>query len=115
MTEFLASLGIEESNAGGSTGQEWLPGNGKELKSISPIDGEVIATVRQIDEKEYEAIVQKAREAFITWRMIPAPRRGEIVRQIALKLREYKKPLGRLVTLERLPDAAVSRIMAAVK
>ncbi len=100
MRNFLTSLGIEKVNPGGCTGQEWISGSGSTLESISPVDGEVIASVRQIDEKEYEAIIQKAREAFKTWRMVPAPKRGEIVRQIAVRLREYKEPLGKLVTLE---------------
>ncbi len=100
MRDFLNELGLEEVNAGGCTGQQWLTGKGGALKSISPIDGSVIANVQQIDGKEYETIVQQAQKAFKTWRMVPAPKRGEIVRQIALKLREYKKPLGKLVTLE---------------
>ncbi len=100
MYDFLKTLGIEKENSGGCTGTEWLKGNGGLLQSISPIDGEVIASVRQVDEQEYEAIVAKAQEAFKWWRMVPAPKRGEVVRQIGLKLREYKEPLGKLVTLE---------------
>jgi aldehyde dehydrogenase (NAD+) len=100
MKEILASLGIEKTNSGGCTGQEWLRGQGGDLPSISPIDGEVIATVRQVDEAEYDAIVSRAADAFDTWRLVPAPRRGDIVRQMALALREHKEHLGRLVTLE---------------
>jgi aldehyde dehydrogenase (NAD+) len=100
MRDFLKTLGIEKTNRGGCTGQEWLRGNAGEIDSISPVDGQVIAAARQIDESEYDAIVLKAQRAFETWRMVPAPRRGEIVRQIGLKLRDHKKPLGRLVSLE---------------
>ncbi|MDZ7339588.1 MAG: aldehyde dehydrogenase family protein [candidate division KSB1 bacterium] len=100
MYDFLKTLGIEKENSGGCTGTQWLKGNGGLLQSVSPIDGEVIATVRQVDEQEYEAIVAKAQEAFKWWRMVPAPKRGDVVRQIGLKLREYKEPLGKLVTLE---------------
>ncbi|MBC7188355.1 MAG: aldehyde dehydrogenase family protein, partial [Calditrichaeota bacterium] len=100
MYDFLKTLGIEKENSGGCTGTQWLEGKGGLLQSVSPIDGEVIATVRQVDEQEYEAIVAKAQEAFKWWRMVPAPKRGEIVRQMGLKLREYKEPLGKLVTLE---------------
>lgn len=100
MRDFLRTLGIENINSGGCTGQEWLACRGGELQSISPIDGERIGSVRQIDEAEYETVVAKARQAFKTWRMVPAPKRGDIVRQIAQRLREYKEPLGKLVTLE---------------
>ena len=100
MKELLEILHIKEKNPGGCTGQEWLEGKGDLLQSISPIDGKVIASISQVNESEYEVIIQKSQEAFKVWRMIPAPKRGEIVRQMALKLREYKKPLGQLVTLE---------------
>ena len=100
MHDFLRTLGIEKENNGGCTGTEWLAGKGGVLPSVSPIDGEGIATVRQVDEQEYEAIVAKAQEAFRWWRMVPAPKRGEIVRQMGLKLRQYKEPLAKLITLE---------------
>lgn len=100
MQEILNKLEINEINSGGSTGQEWVPGSGELLDSISPINGKVIAKVKQINSQEYESIIKQAQEAFLVWRMIPAPKRGEIVRQIALQLREYKEPLGQLVTLE---------------
>ncbi|MFC2061618.1 aldehyde dehydrogenase family protein [Elusimicrobiota bacterium] len=100
MQDLLKKLGIEDVNPGGCTGSAWLDGKGEELSSINPYDGTVIAKIRQIDGSEYEAIVLKSQEAFKDWQMIPAPKRGEIVRQMALKLREYKKPLGKLVALE---------------
>ena len=98
MYDFLKTLGIAETNAGGFAG-EWI-GSGDELEVITPIDGSVIATVTQVTEDEYELIAGRAHEAFLAWRRVPAPRRGEIVRQLGLKLREYKGELGQLVTLE---------------
>ena len=98
MQDFLTRLGIEENNLGGFCG-EWL-GSGPQLEATSPIDGAVIAHVRQVTEEEYEKIADRAHRAFLEWRKLPAPRRGEIVRQIGNKLREYKHELGQLVSLE---------------
>ncbi|MBX2977500.1 MAG: aldehyde dehydrogenase family protein [Ignavibacteriaceae bacterium] len=99
--DFLKTLGIEEKNYGGSTGQQWLTTTTEgELKIYSPVDGKFIASVYQCSPKDYESIIQKANEAFIEWRKVPAPKRGEIVRQIGLKLREYKEPLAALVSYE---------------
>lgn len=99
--DFLKKLGIEENNFGSSSGLEWNKGtsDGK-LKICSPLDGIHIADVYQASVEEYEAVMKKAEEAFIYWRNVPAPKRGEIVRQIGHKLREYKEELGRLVTYE---------------
>jgi len=91
-------LGLKESNPGVFCG-EWL-GGGKSLKSVSPINGRTLATVRTATEDEYERVVQRAQAAFQTWQSLPAPKRGEIVRQIGNALREAKPELGRLVTLE---------------
>ncbi len=97
----LEKLGIKEKNFGASTGTEWSKStDGGELKVYSPINGEYIASVYQATEKDYEWVVEKAQAAFKEWRRIPAPKRGEIVRQIGLRLREYKELLGRLVTME---------------
>ncbi len=98
MKEILTSLGIEDSNLGGFCG-EWM-GSGPELAVTTPIDGSKLATVRQVTEGEYDAIVSRAHEAFMHWRTVPAPRRGELVRQIGGRLREVKAELGALVTLE---------------
>ncbi len=98
MSDFLTTLGIEETNSGGFDG-EWI-GSGPELEVITPIDGSRIATVRQVTEKEYDRIAGRAHEAFLAWRRVPAPRRGEIVRQLGNRLREVKHELGQLVTLE---------------
>ena len=100
MEGFLKELGIKEVNSGAYAGG-WIekPG-GKELISINPATGKEIARVIQADENDYEKIVSNASEAFKSWRMIPAPRRGEIVRQIGNELRKYKNSLGKLVSLE---------------
>ena len=97
---FLSELGIEKKNYGASYG-EWVKNEtGKLLPSVTPINGEVIAEVHQATPDDYETVVKKAQEAFLQWRTIPAPKRGEIVRLIGLELRKYKEPLGKLVTLE---------------
>src|SRR5512140_319877 len=102
MEDFLSRLGIGEVNSGATTGRSdgWLKTRGKELVSISPIDGKPIAKVIQADTDDYEIVLRKAREAFRKWRMVPAPVRGQIVRDIGDILREHKDPLGKLVTLE---------------
>ena len=96
--EFLKMLGIKGNNLGGFGG-EWV-GSGPELEVITPIDGSHIATVRQVTEAEYDGIVERAHQAFREWRQLPAPRRGDIVRQLGNRLREVKHELGALVTLE---------------
>ncbi len=96
----LDQLGIEEMNNGASTGGHWFNTRGEVIESISPVDGRVIASVKSATEVDYEAVILKAQEAFKKWRMVPAPKRGEVVRQLAEKLREYKEPLGKLVSYE---------------
>ncbi len=99
--EFLKQLGISNTNFGSSTGQKWMQTKTEgELKIHSPVDGKFIASVYQGSEKDYEKIMKSMEEAFLYWREVPAPRRGEIVRQIGIKLREYKEPLGKLVSYE---------------
>ncbi len=99
--EFLQKLGIEKSNFGASTGRKWyMPKTGDLLAVSSPADGNAIAFVRPVSNEEYETVVQTAQAAFSHWRLVPAPKRGEIVRQIGLKLRDYKEELGRLVSYE---------------
>ncbi|MEO1020955.1 MAG: aldehyde dehydrogenase family protein [Bacteroidota bacterium] len=97
--EFLKQLGIEGINAGTSTGQHHFESKEK-LTSFTPVDGKRIADVTITSREQYEEVVNRAEEAFHVWRMLPAPQRGEIVRQIGEKLREYKDPLGKLVTYE---------------
>lgn len=99
--EFLRNLGIEGKNYGTSTGQKfWGVDGGEAIQSSTPIDGSHIANTTVTTREQYDEVVTKAQEAFTTWRMMPAPRRGEIVRQIGLELRKYKTDLGRLVSYE---------------
>lgn len=99
--DFLKKLEIESQNYGSSTGQNWLTTNTEgELKITSPATGEFIASVYQASQDDYETVISKAEEAFKYWRKVPAPKRGEIVRQIGMKLREYKNELGSLVSYE---------------
>jgi aldehyde dehydrogenase (NAD+) len=98
--EILKTLGIESTNNGASTGGKWFKTRGEKIDSNSPVDGKLIASVNAATEADYEAVILKAQEAFLEWRLIPAPKRGEIVRQLAEKIREYKEPLGKLVSYE---------------
>ncbi|RLD85007.1 MAG: aldehyde dehydrogenase family protein [Bacteroidetes bacterium] len=96
----LKELGIEEINKGVSTGTEWFDTEGAITSSSSPINGKEIAKVKNATLDDYEKVINKAQEAFKVWRQVPAPVRGEVVRQIGLALREKKEALGALVTLE---------------
>ncbi|HLO58493.1 MAG TPA: aldehyde dehydrogenase family protein [Bacteroidales bacterium] len=96
----LQKLGIEEVNYGACTGTDWFKTSGDRLTSYSPADGKSIADVVQATKQDYEAVMRRAKKAFLTWREVPAPKRGEIVRQIGLELRKYKEPLGMLVSWE---------------
>ena len=97
--DFLSQLKITNNNKGVFTGQ-WLSSKGEEIGSYSPVDGKLIGSVNTVDKESYEAVLQKAQEAFIRWRLWPAPKRGDIVRQIGDALRENKLPLGKLVSYE---------------
>jgi aldehyde dehydrogenase (NAD+) len=96
--DILSALGLNDINDGGFDG-EWVA-SGDVLDIDSPVDGTRIASVRQVTPEEYDRIVTRAQQAFLTWRTIPAPKRGELVRQLGNKLREKKDALGALVTLE---------------
>ena len=99
--DFLQKLGVSAVNFGASTGREWLKtSDAGELVSQSPINNQKIASVYFASEADYDHIIVQAQSAFKEWRMWPAPKRGEVVRQIGLRLREFKDPLGRLVTYE---------------
>jgi len=99
--DFLKELGIKEKNFGATTGIEWNTTTDQgELNIVSPVDGKHIASVYLASEADYEKIVAKADEAFKIWRKVPAPKRGEIVRQIGLELRKHKDALGTLVSYE---------------
>ena len=98
--ELLDRLSIIDINRGVTTGTHWLKSEGDITTSTSPIDGGEIAKVRNATLDEYEHVIGKSQEAFKIWREIPAPERGEVVRQIGLELRKYKRDLGMLVSLE---------------
>ncbi|MBI3362985.1 MAG: aldehyde dehydrogenase family protein [Chloroflexi bacterium] len=102
MKALLEKLNLKAVNAGACTGPEgWIEDkNGKELISYSPGTGDPIAKVIQATPATYDAVVRKASATFQTWRTMPAPKRGEIVRQLGEALREAKEPLGELVSLE---------------
>ena len=99
-TQVLSALGIEPENSGASYGP-WIDSPaGGELTSYDPSDGSPIATVEMAAEEEYDEVVFNAREAFLKWRIIPAPQRGLIVREIGEELRKFKNELGALVSME---------------
>lgn len=99
--EFLKNLGIKDKNFGSSTGLKWNETTSEgELKIHSPVNGEYIASVYQASNSDYDLVIQTAEKAFKYWRTVPAPKRGEIVRQIGDKLREHKQDLGMLVSYE---------------
>ncbi len=95
----LKELGISSENLGTSTGNTWF-GKGEELSSYSPVDGKLIGKVKSSTKDDYEEVIKEAQVAFKEWRMVPAPKRGEIVRQFGDKLREKKASLGKLVSYE---------------
>jgi aldehyde dehydrogenase (NAD+) len=96
----LTTLGIEQTNLGASTGAKWVKGGGAPIESYSPVDGKLIATTEEVNDKTYNKIIEKAQGAFAEWRTWPAPKRGEIVRQIGDELRKNKEALGTLVSYE---------------
>ena len=98
--DFLKTLKLKKLNSGVSTGLKWLDSKGETLDSYSPVDGKLIASVTSTDRRSYEAVIKKAETAFLEWRNWPAPKRGEIVRQIGDALRANKAPLGKLVSYE---------------
>jgi aldehyde dehydrogenase (NAD+) len=98
--EILKSLNIEPTNPG-AWANGWITAKGgRELESLDPTTGEVIAKVRQADAAAYERVAATAHAAFLKWRMVPAPRRGELVRALGDELRSNKDALGHLVSLE---------------
>ena len=95
----LDQLGIQQTNLGTSTGSTWFS-SGEDIASHSPADGELIGKVKTTTKEDYEKVMTSATEAFKTWRLKPAPQRGEIVRQFGDELRRLKEPLGKLVSYE---------------
>ncbi len=98
--DFLRNLNVQLINKGVSTGTKWINSSGETIDSHSPVDGKKIGAVIAADKASYETVIKKAEEAFAIWRLMPAPKRGEIVRQIGEVLREFKEPLGKLVSYE---------------
>ena len=98
--EFLKKLGLRTRNQGTSTGLNTISGSRRYLDSNSPVDGAYIGSVGITTREQYDQVIQSAEIAFKTWREMPAPKRGEIVRQFGDVLRQYKDPLGRLVSYE---------------
>ncbi len=96
----LEKLGIHKENSGVSTGKNRLKGQGDIFSSHTPVDGSLIARVRGASREEYDLVMEQSLSAFKEWRTWPAPKRGEIVRQIGNELRKYKDELGRLVSYE---------------
>ena len=99
-TNFLKDLGIGKSNSGTCDGVNWFSLDSTERHILSPVDGNLIASVFETDEKSYEKLIGTSKKAFKKWRKIPAPKRGDIVRQIGNELRLNKDSLGKLVSYE---------------
>lgn len=100
MNKELKQLGIDKISQGAFTGTKWHKAGGDSIISFSPVDGKEIGVVTTVNHKTYDTIVAKSQEAFAEWRMWPAPKRGEVVRQIGEALREQKAALGKLVSYE---------------
>ncbi|WP_462220196.1 L-piperidine-6-carboxylate dehydrogenase [Ferruginibacter sp.] len=98
--KFLSQLKIQKNNNGVSTGLIWPKAKGEKINSFSPVDGKLIAAVTGADKNNYDAVIAKAQSAFAIWRQWPAPKRGEIVRQVGEELRKSKQALGELVSYE---------------
>jgi aldehyde dehydrogenase (NAD+) len=96
----LKELGVKSKNYSASTGLMHRSSSGKEINSFSPVDGAMIGSVISSTEDDYEWVVSNAQEAFLKWRNMPAPARGEIVRQMGEAFRQHKDALGRLVSYE---------------
>ena len=99
MRDFLTELGIEENNSGVICG-DLVSANGAIIESRTPVDGSLIAKVQMATVEDYDQVVGKTTKAFESWRMVPAPKRGEVIRQMGMLLRDKKAALGKLVALE---------------
>lgn len=96
----LGRLGLSDVNSG-ACGKQWVPQpGGGQVTSLNPATGQAIATVNMASEADYETVLAETEETFLRWRLLPAPKRGEIVRQIGDELRKHKDDLGALVALE---------------
>jgi len=115
---FVKDLGISEINSGASAGpDDWSSVEGKELIDVvSPIDGSIIAKVALASNEDYDHVISVAQESFSKWRLMPAPKRGTIVQEIANELRRLKEPLGKLITLEmgKIVPEGVGEVQEAI-
>ncbi len=100
MQKVLKQLKVNKLNSGTSTGLKWIESKGEKLDSYSPVDGKLIASVYSTTKNDYEKVVKTAQKAFEEWRLVPAPKRGEVIRQMGDQLRKFKQPLGELVSFE---------------
>lgn len=100
MKNLTALPNLKESNNGVSTGNQWIKGSGEILESYSPVDGRLIGTVTTASKENYDQVIATAEKAFSEWRQWPAPKRGEVVRQVGEALRKHKPALGQLVSYE---------------
>jgi len=101
LQDVLRQLGVAAENPAYSTGRAWGGrANADRRPVLAPADGRPLASVAFATADDYETVVKAAQSAFATWRLVPAPKRGDIVRQIGNKLREFKEPLGKLVSAE---------------
>ena len=100
MDNILTTFNIQSINNGASTGQDCWNTTGALIDSYSPVDGKLIASVKSATASDYDRVIKTAQAAFLEWRQIPAPKRGEVVRQLAERIRFYKEPLGKLVSYE---------------
>ena len=100
ISKILTNLGINHENFGTSTGSQWINGGGKKIESFSPVDGKLIATTEETNIDNFQKVLDKAQAGFEQWRLVPAPKRGEVVRQFAEALRHHKADLGALVSYE---------------
>ncbi len=98
--QFLQQLQIQKENEGSSTGAQWVKSKGELILSFSPVDNQLIGAVGTTDKAAYEQVIETAQAAFLTWRNWPAPKRGEVVRQLGEALRKDKDALGQLVSYE---------------
>ncbi len=98
--QFLKDLNIQSANQGVSTGTQWIESNGAAIESYSPVDGKKIGTTKSADKSAYEKVVSTSLQAANEWKKWPAPKRGEIVRQVGEALRHHKESLGKLVSYE---------------
>lgn len=98
--QFLQQLQIQKENEGSSTGAKWIKSKGEKIASFSPVDNQLIGAVVTTDKAAYDQVIATAQNAFVEWRNWPAPKRGEVVRQLGEALRKDKEALGQLVSYE---------------